>query len=171
MQIDIGFADIVTPRPIKVIYPTILDHPLIHLLGYPRETIIAEKFHAMVALGEINSRMKDFYDIWILANQFEFDGELLQKAIEQTFEYRETPLPTNIPAALTESFSEQKRIQWTNFLHRIDQTESMEEFAKVIGVLQKFLLPPTQASAGLHKFTEIWQKENGWLRKDEPYLA
>ena len=74
MQIDIGFADAVTPSPVDVLYPTILDFPAPTLHGYPRETLIAEKFQAMVALGEINSRMKDFYDIYTLATQFDFDG-------------------------------------------------------------------------------------------------
>lgn len=166
MQIDIGFADIVTPKAIDVTYPTLLDHPPVHLLGYPRETIIAEKFQAMVALGEINSRMKDFYDIWVLANQFEFNGEVLQRAIEKTFGHRETPLPTDIPVALTEAFSEQKQIQWDNFLRRIDQTNGVQDFAKIIWLLQKFLMPPAKASVAKNKFKATWQKGNRWVRRE-----
>jgi len=166
MQIDIGFADIVTPKATEVTYPTLLDHPPVHLLGYPQETIIAEKFHAMVALSEINSRMKDFYDIWVLANQFEFDGELLQRAIEKTFGHRDTPLPTDIPKALTEAFSEQKHIQWDNFLRRIDQTNGIQDFARIIVLLQKFLMPPVRASMSKKKFKATWQKGNRWVEKE-----
>ena len=74
MQLDIGFGDIVVPAAVPTIYPTILDLPAPHLLAYSRETAIAEKFEAMVKLGELNSRMKDFFDIWLLSRSFDFDG-------------------------------------------------------------------------------------------------
>ncbi|MCJ7624113.1 MAG: nucleotidyl transferase AbiEii/AbiGii toxin family protein, partial [Anaerolineaceae bacterium] len=79
IQIDIGFADAISPGPIPLIYPTLLDMPSPKLLGYSRESVIAEKLQAMVYLGSINSRMKDFYDVWILSRQFIFDGVTLQK--------------------------------------------------------------------------------------------
>lgn len=81
MQIDIGFGDVVAPAPVAINYPVILNFPAPTLHGYPRETMIAEKFQAMVALGETNSRLKDFYDICTLAMKFDFDGKILQKAI------------------------------------------------------------------------------------------
>ena len=77
IQIDIGFGDAVTPEPDEVIYPTLLDGPAPTLKAYPRETVVAEKFQAMVMLGIANSRMKDFYDLWILMRQFEFSGPAL----------------------------------------------------------------------------------------------
>src|SRR5437867_359609 len=93
VQIDIGFADVITPAPKRLDYPTILDFPAPHLYGYPPETVIAEKLQAMTVLGMVNSRMKDFYDIWLLITNFEFDGTVIQSAIERTFQNRGTDLP------------------------------------------------------------------------------
>ncbi len=74
MQVDMGFSDVVTPAPSRVTYPTILDQPAGTLMAYNRESAIAEKCEAMVKLGELNSRMKDFFDIWLLASRYQFDG-------------------------------------------------------------------------------------------------
>ena len=90
MQLDVGFGDIVVPAAVPTTYPTILDLPAPHLLAYSRETAIAEKFEAMVKLGELNSRMKDFFDIWLLSRSFDFDGPRLCEAIEKTFKRRGT---------------------------------------------------------------------------------
>jgi Nucleotidyl transferase AbiEii toxin, Type IV TA system len=84
MQIDIGFGDVVSPEAEERDYPTLLDLPAAHLRMYPRETVIAEKFEAMVDLGTLNTRMKDFFDIWLLASQFNFTGPELAQAIEKT---------------------------------------------------------------------------------------
>ena len=100
LQIDIGFGDIVYPAPIKLQYPAILGMPAPHLRGYPPESVLAEKFQAMVFLGSVNSRLKDFYDLWMLAEQFEFDGQKVQKAITLTFTHRATALPEEIPVGL-----------------------------------------------------------------------
>ena len=119
MQIDIGFGDTVFPPPGYIDYPTLLDMPHPHLKGYPRETVVAEKFEAMVQLGMLNSRMKDFYDIWLLAKQFDFDGQSLKKAIQQTFAHRKIPL-TPEPLALSDVFAKdrEKTAQWTAFIRR-----------------------------------------------------
>ena len=85
LQFDVGFGDAVTPLAEEVDYPTLLDLPAPHLRIYPKETVIAEKFQAMVHLGIANSRMKDFYDIWVMARSFDFDGSVLKTAIERTF--------------------------------------------------------------------------------------
>ncbi len=103
MQIDIGFGDPVYPKPEMNIYPTLLDLPAPNLLSYSKETTIAEKLEAMVKLGELNSRMKDFYDIWLLSRQFQFNGLDLQKAITATFSQRGTELPSEAEV-FTESF-------------------------------------------------------------------
>jgi nucleotidyltransferase AbiEii toxin of type IV toxin-antitoxin system len=104
MQVDIGFGDAVYPEPELASFPVLLamEAPLIR--AYPREATIAEKFHAMVALDIRNSRMKDFYDIWFMANTWEFEMESLRKAIEFSFGRRGTPLPEDTPFALTDSF-------------------------------------------------------------------
>lgn len=88
IQLDIGFGDIIVPSPESMNYPTILDLPAPHLSGYSRESTIAEKFEAMVKLGILNNRMKDFFEIWLMSRQFDFDGTTLTEAISKTFSTR-----------------------------------------------------------------------------------
>lgn len=106
MQIDVGFGDVVTPGALDITYPALLDFPAPALSGYPRETVVAEKFQAMVYLRTLNSRMKDFYDVCLLARQFAFDGSMLAKAIAATFANRETAIDVE-PIAFTPEFTEQ----------------------------------------------------------------
>jgi len=103
MQIDLGFGDVVTPTAAMTGYPALLDFPAPQLLGYPRETVVAEKFEAMTKLGLLNSRMKGFYDLWVLSRQFDFDGATLATAIQRTFGNRNTAVVTR-PTALTPGF-------------------------------------------------------------------
>ena len=103
MQIDVGFGDVVTPAATMTDYPVLLDFAAPHLLGYPRETVVAEKFAAMTKFGLLNSRMKDFYDLWLLARQFDFDGPTLASAIRRTFTNRKTAV-ASLPTALTPPF-------------------------------------------------------------------
>jgi hypothetical protein len=114
MRIDIGFGDVVYPDPEESDLPTLLDFPPPRLLCYSRESSISEKFEAMVKLGALNSRMKDFYDIWLLSRQFDFDGVKLTEAIRRTFERRGTKLPLEIEA-FAEPFIQEKQTQWTAF--------------------------------------------------------
>jgi predicted nucleotidyltransferase component of viral defense system len=108
VQIDVGFGDVMTPAPQEIEYPVLLDFPAPRLRTYPRETVVAEKFEALVKLGIANSRMKDFYDLWVMARDFEFEGALLSQAIKATFERRGTALPTDVPLALSD---ESRRIR------------------------------------------------------------
>lgn len=119
LQIDIGFGDVIVPNAKTVSYPSILDFPVPELKGYTMESTIAEKFQAMVKLGILNSRMKDFYDIWVLSRTFDFKGEILAEAVEKTFEKRNTPV--NLDAALFGlSFGKDgdKNVQWQGFISR-----------------------------------------------------
>lgn len=120
LQIDVGFGDAVTPEAKEITFPSMLDFPLARLYVYPQETFVAEKVQAMVRLGMPNSRMKDFYDIWILARRSRFEGRMLSRAIEATFRRRQTTLPIEPPIALSSEFSEdlQKRMQWRAFVSR-----------------------------------------------------
>lgn len=86
LQIDIGFGDVITPEAQEIDYPTLLGLPPPRILAYPKETVVSEKLQAMIALGMFNSRMKDFYDLWVMSKQFPFDGETLTRAIQATFE-------------------------------------------------------------------------------------
>ncbi len=99
IQVDVGIGDEVYPDADDVEFPTLLDLPTSHIRAYRFETAIAEKLEAMVKLGMSNSRMKDFYDVYVLARDFEFDGAVLQTSIRRTFEKRETPLSAGLPVA------------------------------------------------------------------------
>lgn len=100
LQVDIGFGDVITPEREERDYPTLLDLPVPRLWTYPRETLVAEKFDAMVSRGMTNTRVKDLWDIACLARRFAFDGETLRTAIEETLRRRQTPLPGERPVAL-----------------------------------------------------------------------
>lgn len=140
MQIDVGFGDIVHPKAIITKLPTILDSPAPKLLCYSRESAIAEKFEAMIKLGELNSRMKDFYDIWLLSRQSEFDDNDLSKAIKLTLENRGTVLPEVI-TAFTSEFTQSKQKQWKAFCIRLRQDHIPESFADIVKEISDFLMP------------------------------
>ncbi|MDE2978783.1 MAG: nucleotidyl transferase AbiEii/AbiGii toxin family protein [Acidobacteriota bacterium] len=104
LQVDIGFGDVITPEREERDYPTLLDLPAPRIWTYPRETLVAEKFDAMVSRGMTNTRVKDLWDIATLARRFAFDGETLRTAIEETLRRRQTPLGRERPVALTPSY-------------------------------------------------------------------
>lgn len=149
VSIDIGFGDALEPGAELLDYPTLLDFPAPRLRAYARETVIAEKFQAMVALGRTNSRMKDFYDIWMLSRSFTFDDDRLPRAIAATFARRETPIPTELPDALTPAFGAdvQKQRQWKAFVE--DVALQPGDLVDVIGEIAEFLMPRAMAAARL----------------------
>ena len=117
--VDIGFGDIVVPDAGTVLYPTILDFQAPELKGYTMESTIAEKFQAMIKLGILNSRMKDFYDIWFLSHTFDFKGEILCEAIKKTFSKRKTPI--DLEGALFDplfGIDRGKDVQWRAFIRK-----------------------------------------------------
>ncbi len=140
VTVDIGFGDVVEPEIEEVDLPVLLDLPAPRIRVYPRETVIAEKFQAMVMLGRANSRMKDFYDIWLLSRAYKFDGENLGRAIAATFARRKTPIPESVPDALTRSFADDpaKQQQWASFIEAIEAKPV--ELRKVIDELSAFLM-------------------------------
>jgi len=140
MQIDVGFDDVIYPEPQSVKYPVILNFPNPDLLVYTKESVVAEKFEAMVQLGNQNSRMKDFYDIWILSNNFQFEIEDLAEAVKRTFEHRKTDLSEEI-LAFTEEFSSLKQIQWKAFRNKLKQNDIPESFSEIMRDIKKFLQP------------------------------
>lgn len=164
LQIDIGFGDIVTPQATWIDYPTLLQFPAPYLRTYTKESVIAEKFHAMVTLGILNSRMKDFYDLWILSRQFAFEGILLTEAIQATFTRRNTAIPIEIPIALSAEFAENpmKNTQWQAFLRRNRLDVGSASFADIIAELSMFLLPPVLALAQTEPFARNWTFEKKW---------
>lgn len=161
LQIDIGFGDIVYPEPEESDLPVMLDFPAPRLLCYSRESAIAEKFEARVKLGILNSRMKDFYDIWLLSRQFDFDGASLSEAIRLTFERRETPLTTAIDA-FGESFIEAKQVQLTAFWRRLQHEHVPASFHEVITAVAVFLSPFAVALSQGHPVSGSWAAPGPW---------
>ena len=117
ITVDVGFGDAVEPGVEDIDLPVLLDMPSPHLRAYPPETVIAEKFHAMVALGRANTRMKDYYDVWMLMSTFALDPERLRRAIVATFARRNTAIPALVPDGLSDAFATdpRKQRQWDAF--------------------------------------------------------
>ncbi len=161
MQIDIGFGDIIHPEPIEADLPTILDSPPPRLLCYSRESTIAEKFEAMIKLGILNSRMKDFYDIWLLPRQFEFDGSELAEAIRLTLENRGTEIP-DVITAFTDEFVMAKGKQWAAFRKRLNLEQVPADFAEVVAGVESFLQPIASALSAGGQFPEKWSISDYW---------
>jgi hypothetical protein len=164
LQVDVGFGDAVTPRPEPVTYPTLLGTDAPRLRAYPRETVVAEKLEAMVKLGLTNSRMKDFYDLWVLARAFPFAGPVLRDAIAATFARRGTVFPAAPPVALTSAFAadEAKRKQWSAFRTRSGLADKAGELEGVVAELATFLSPPLAAAASAEEFPLTWPAGGPW---------
>ena len=158
VQLDVGFGDVVVPAPVDVQYPTILDLPAPRLRGYTRESAIAEKFEAMVALGELNTRLNDFYDVWFRARHFDFGGATLARAVWATFERRGTELPRS-PLALTEAFAEDaaRQVQWRTFVRRSGVLDAPEEFGAVASVVRALLAPVAEAATTGQSLDRHWR--------------
>lgn len=161
MQIDVSFGDIIHPEPVKAELPTILDLPVPRLFCYSRESVIAEKFEAMIKLGKLNSRMKDFYDIWLLSRQFEFDGSELAEAIRLTMENRGTEIP-GIITAFTNGFIKSKGKQWAAFYKRLGQKHVPADFSTVVAGVEAFLQPLASALNTSDGFNQKWTVSDSW---------
>jgi predicted nucleotidyltransferase component of viral defense system len=162
LQVDIGFADVITPGPVTLQYPSLLGFPAPKLSAYPRETVVAEKLEAAVSLGMQNSRMKDFYDLWVMARSFDFDGEVLSSAILNTFDRRKTEIPDIRPVALPDEFvaDRAKQAQWSNFLAKSGlATAALSDAAAAI---EEFLAQPTLAAATGRVFQGKWAPAGPW---------
>ena len=164
LQIDIGFGDAVIPPPLEMTYPTLLDLPAPRLRAYQRETVVAEKFHAMVERGIGNSRMKDYFDLWVLTESFEFDGATLMAAIRATFERQRTALPAAVPVGLTRTFGEhpEKLLQWRAFVRRGKLRTGNVNLPEVVTRMHDFLMPLTQALSSGESFAGQWRPKQGW---------
>jgi hypothetical protein len=163
MQIDFGFSDIVTPNPEKIVYPTVLDHPAAELMAYNRETVIAEKIEAMMKLGEVNTRMKDFFDVALLASGFSYSGVALSTAIAATFKRRETDVEAE-PVFLSDRFAKlpDKAVQWKAFLKtaRVDQAPA--EFSEAMTIIRGLVQPLLEVLARGAPFDRQWPAGGPW---------
>jgi hypothetical protein len=161
MRIDIGFGDVVYPNPEESDLPTLLDFPPPRLLCYSRESSISEKLETMVKLGVLNSRMKDFFDIWLLSRQFDFDGAKLTEAIRLTFEQRGTKLPVEVEA-FAEPFIEAKQTQWKAFCKRLQKDHVHVSFREIAASLDRFLSPIVEALSSNRPRPKNWTAPGPW---------
>ena len=159
IQVDVGFGDVVTPAPVDIDYPTMLAGPAPRLRAYPVETVVAEKLEALVMLGMANSRLKDFYDLWFIAQTFELRRSGLASAVQRTFERRGTALSIAVPAGLTDEFATAKADQWKAFLARDRMAAAPDILAIVIADLRGFLLPLVDGSA---RADQTWSPGGPW---------
>ena len=164
LQIDVSHGDAVIPKPIELAFPTILQFPEPHLFAYQKETVIAEKFQTMVVLGIANSRMKDFFDLWYLSKNFEFDGAILCQSISATFRLRKTPIPTQIPISLTADFGDDptKIKQWKAFVSKSKLDVEAECLNEICNTLQKFLMPLVVSISNQIKLNQNWVQPGIW---------
>jgi nucleotidyltransferase AbiEii toxin of type IV toxin-antitoxin system len=164
VQVDIGFGDVITPGATFADFPSLIGLPPPHVRVYPPETVVAEKYEALVRLGMVNSRMKDFYDLWALAHERAFTGRVLAEAIQATFTRRGAVLPAVIPLALTNTFTTAPATLqlWQAFTSRNKLEPTALNLAEIINALQMFLLPPTQALLATARFEYHWAPGGPW---------
>ena len=164
LQIDVGFGDAITPAPKQEELRTLLDFPAPSVLVYPWETMIAEKFQAIVELGMDNSRMKDYFDLNHLAATQSFDGPTLAQAIQAVFARRKTPLPKETPLGLHPAFGEDevKQTQWRAFARKLQMADGARSLDQIINGLQAFLLPLVEALLRKKPFNKSWTPGGPW---------
>ena len=146
VNVDVGFGEATEPPAEWLDYPVLLDMPAPRLLGYARETVVAEKFQAMVSLGLANSRMKDYYDLWVISRTLDMDRARLAGAISATFERRRTPIPDSVPDGLSRAFAQDvvKRRQWEAFKRDLEVDPGPLD--GVVETLEAFLMPAAAAA-------------------------
>ena len=161
VQADVGFGDVVTPTPREAEYPVLLDFPAPRLRTYPRETVVTEKFEAMVSLGLANSRMKDFHDVRSLRHDFVFEGGSLSEAIKKTFARRETALPREMPLIFTAEFfnDSDKKKQWAAFCSKNRNYVPEVSLEQVCGEIAAFVGPILDALNGKRATPNQWQRD------------
>ena len=164
MQVDIGFGDAVFPEPELATFPVLLPMVAPQIRAYPRESLIAEKLHAMVELDIRNSRMKDFYDIWYMARIWAFEMPLLRRAIVLVFERRGLALPDGTPVALSADFlnDPQKKQQWNAFISRLNNADAHPPLDEVGALLRAFLLPCLHAELPAETKGRRWLPGAEW---------
>ena len=164
LQIDVGYGDAVVPATIELEYPTLLGGSTPRVRAYPIETVVAEKVEAIAKLGMANSRMKDYYDQWLIAGTFSFDGRVLTRAFKATFERRRTELPVNGPIGLTGEFAEapDNVKRWRAFIETNGLDDAPKDLRTVVDAIRDFVAPPLRAAAAGKSFEKEWSPEAGW---------
>ncbi len=164
VQVDVGLGDEVYPEPTWVDYPALLEFPRPRLRAYRPETAIAEKLHAMVVLGAANSRMRDFFDVHVLAERESFEGDALVGGLRSTFARRRTPIPDSTPFALTSAFAaiNEKQAQWKAFLRKNGGLAAPEDLERVVELIAAFLGPALEVARNEAWFPLFWPAGGPW---------
>ena len=164
VRVDLGFGDVVSPAATEIDYPVLLDLPAPRIRAYPKEAVVAEKLQAIVSLGANNSRMKDFYDIWMMSRHLPFDGAILAAAIAATFARRTTALPDGVPVGLSEGFGIDVEIvrRWGFFTTRNVLSQQPGPLDEIIAALRKFLMPAIGLASGSNAKPTSWRPGGPW---------
>jgi Nucleotidyl transferase AbiEii toxin, Type IV TA system len=164
LQVDIGFGDVVVPAPLDVVFPALLDVDAPSIRAYPREAVVAEKFHAMVLHGQANSRYKDFLDVHVLSQRFPFGGPTLAASISATFARRGSATLTPWPVALTSGFyaDVSRSDQWLRYIKRSKLTEAPRAFVDVGDRIIAFLEAVVRALSAGESFEAVWAPDGPW---------
>ena len=165
LQIDVGFGDVITPGSREYVFPTLLGSEGIPgVNAYPVETVIAEKLEAIVALGSANSRLKDFYDLWMISENLTLDGKIIGRAFTRTFERRGTALPAVVPEILTDEFaaSEPMMARWEGFMTRSAQAPVPLRFETIVGRIREFAFPVVATIRDGQEFGQRWSPGGPW---------
>lgn len=162
-RVDIGFTDPIVPDAETADFPTILDFDAPTLRVYPVATVVAEKVEAIIQLGVLNGRMKDYFDLHHISRHFELDGHQLAEAITATFKSRGSRIPAELPVGLSSSFGESNQPLWAAFLKRGRIAASApQELNDVLEELRRFLLPPLEKLADNKTWERAWRPSKGW---------
>lgn len=165
LQLDIGVGDSAVPEPGWVDYPTLLDMGSPRVLAYQPVTAVAEKLHAMISKGLLNSRVKDYYDIWMLASSMSLDGSDLCAGIAATFGQRGTTIPRDRPNELGNDYVQRPEAQamWAAFIKRLGTTGAgAPSLAEAVELIATFVMPAAAAAASGERFAKIWTPGRGW---------
>jgi hypothetical protein len=165
LQLDIGIDDEVVPEPEWVEYPTLLGLDAPRILAYHPVTALAEKFETIVSRGLANSRLRDYYDLWLLSTLRSYDGAEVRAALTATFKHREASLPAEVPPGLTEAFSDSPEAQagWRSFLSN-RSIEAPADLAVVCEAIISFIMPVAAAAARGEGYRATWNPSSGWQR-------
>lgn len=163
MQIDIGFGDCMIPDPREMKFPTLLEMPSPKIIAYSMETVIAEKVEAALDLAGLNSRMKDFYDIWVLSQKYTFGGRALKEAMSATCTKRKTSIRSD-SEMFSKDFSERsdKQVQWSAFIKKGLFTGVPEKFSRLMIDIRTFILPIVRSIENEESFKFIWPVGGPW---------
>ncbi|MFP4432238.1 MAG: nucleotidyl transferase AbiEii/AbiGii toxin family protein [Spirochaetaceae bacterium] len=161
LQIDIGIGDAIHPRPVGTTIPSLLEMDRSKIESYPIETVIAEKLEAIVALSLLTSRMKDFYDLYIISKNFTLGYEDVSEAVRKTFARRKTALPTETPVVFTEQFTQDavKRTQWRAFARKLRNAHSSLKLAEVVDQISEFAHALWDPGSD---HPHVWGEKSGW---------